>query len=58
MNASTVLMAESTNSEVEPPDNTDAVAEIRERIDAILRPAEMATDEPWDQADYGTPGAI
>ncbi|WP_309102783.1 hypothetical protein [Microbacterium sp.] len=58
LNVSTVLMIESTHSDVQPPDNAEAVDEIRSRIDAILRPATMPAEEPWPQTDYDTPEAI
>jgi hypothetical protein len=58
LNVSSVLMTESTNSEVDPPDNEEAVADMRDRIDALLRPAAMAAEDPWHQADYDTPESI
>jgi hypothetical protein len=54
---STILMVESTNSEVTPPDNSDAIAEMQERIDAIARPmaAESESEESHSQVDYDMP---
>ena len=40
-------MVESTNSEIEAPDNADVVREMRERIIAISRPAQAQPIEPW-----------
>jgi len=56
LNVSTVLMTESTNSDLDPPDNTDTVADMQGRIDAILRPASMSPEDTWQQADYDTHG--
>jgi hypothetical protein len=55
LNASTVLIVESTNSDMVPPDNTDAVAEMQDRIDAVTRPMTAPADEPWPQEDYDIP---
>lgn len=55
LNASTVLMIESTNSEVQPPDTTEAVAEIQDRIDAVTRPTTAPSEEPWQHVDYDIP---
>jgi len=52
LNANTVLMVESTNSDVEPPDNADAVAEMRDRINAISRPPTADSATAWPAADY------
>lgn len=52
LNVSTVLMTESTHSNVEPPDNSASVEDIRERIAAIERPAAMPAEEAWDRPDY------
>ncbi|MFK4836017.1 hypothetical protein ACI3KY_09830 [Microbacterium sp. ZW T2_14] len=46
LDVSTILMVESTNSEMEPPDNTEVVQEMRERIDAITRPVSVDAQEP------------
>jgi hypothetical protein len=47
LNGSTVLMIESTNSEVSPPRNDDITAELRDRIAAIDRPASAEAQSPW-----------
>ena len=54
LDASTVLMVESTNSDVEAPDNTEAVQDIKERIDAITRPVSVDSQEP-PYIDYDLP---
>jgi hypothetical protein len=46
LDASTILMVETTNSEMQPPDNTDAVQEMKDRIDAITRPVSVDTQGP------------
>lgn len=51
LNSSTVMMVETTNSEVEPPDNTEAVTEMRQRIAAISQPAQAETNQPWTDSD-------
>ena len=57
LDASTVLMVESTNSEVEPPDNSEAVQDMKERIDAITRPVGVESEEqPY--VDYDLPDSI
>src|SRR5918993_3325843 len=48
LNANTVLMIETTNSEVEPPENEGEVAEMRGRIQAITRPSTAQPDEDWN----------
>ena len=52
LNTSTNLIVESTNTEVVPPDNSAVVREMRDRIDAILRPATARPDESWSDPDY------
>lgn len=47
LSPSATLMIESTNSDLQPPENEGAVADVRERIDAITRPARATTEEPW-----------
>ena len=47
LSASAVLMVESTNSDVEAPDNAEAVREMRDRIDAVTRPPRAKPAEPW-----------
>jgi hypothetical protein len=54
LDASTVLMVESTNSDVEAPDNTEAVQDIKDRIDAITRPVSVDSQEP-PYIDYDLP---
>ncbi|MGC5225284.1 hypothetical protein ACPW96_22175 [Micromonospora sp. DT81.3] len=51
LNANTVLLTESTNSEVTPPDNTEAVRDMQDRIDAITRPSAAIVDGEWDGLD-------
>jgi hypothetical protein len=54
LDASTVLMVESTNSDVEAPDNTEAVQDIKDRIAAITRPVSVDSQEaPY--VDYDLP---
>ena len=55
LDASSSLMIESTNSEVEPPDNSEAVADLRERIDAVTRPVSAFADGEWTGPDYDVP---
>lgn len=56
LNANTVLVIESTNSEMEPPDNDQAVRDLRERIDAISRPPTALPADEWQQFDYDIEG--
>ncbi|MFS0866385.1 hypothetical protein AB3M83_03500 [Microbacterium sp. 179-B 1A2 NHS] len=58
LNQATNLMSESTTADMEPPENTDAVAYMRGRIE-ILRngvPAHPADDpvdvHPWNAGDF------
>jgi len=51
LNTNTLLMVESTNSEVEPPDNAEAVAEMQQRIDALTRPIGAQPENDWED-DY------
>ena len=52
LNTSTNLIIESTNSEVEPPDNSAAVRDLRERITAVARPTAGGVEERWPEMDY------
>jgi hypothetical protein len=53
LNTSTNLIIESTNSDIDPPDNSAAVSEMRERIDALTRTAVAHPEEDrWSDADY------
>jgi hypothetical protein len=54
LDASTILMVETTNSEMEPPDNSEAVKDMKERIDAITRPVSVDSQEP-PYVDYDLP---
>jgi hypothetical protein len=45
LNATSVMMVESTNSEVEPPDNAEAVAYLKERIERLSRPRGVQADD-------------
>lgn len=48
LNGHTSLLVESTNSNIQPPDNAEAVAEIRDRIHALLRPVSAGEEiSPW-----------
>ncbi|WP_149085121.1 MULTISPECIES: hypothetical protein [Microbacterium] len=58
LNASTVLMVETTNSTVDAPDNAEEVAEVRRRIDAVLRPAPTEPGEPWSSDGREAPSSI
>lgn len=51
LNAHSVLLVESTNSHVNPPDNDEAVQEMRDRISAIRRPASATASDQWDRAE-------
>lgn len=53
LNAHTVLMIESTNSEMQPPDNHAATREMQDRIDALSRPESAQAEDPWTVSDYG-----
>lgn len=55
LNSNTVLVTESTNSDVEPPDNEAAVRDLQDRIDSITRPRNAQTESPWEQSDYDLP---
>lgn len=54
LDASTVLMVESTNSDVEAPDNTETVQDIKDRIAAITRPVSVDSQEQA-YVDYDLP---
>lgn len=54
LNAHSVLLIESTNSEVEPPDNAEAVRQMRRTIDLFTRPI-TAQPEAWAVSDYDIP---
>ncbi|MCW3493350.1 hypothetical protein [Microbacterium sp. SSM24] len=58
LNANTVLLIESTNSDVVAPDNRAATQEMQERIDAISRPASAQPEEPWPASDYDFPDLL
>lgn len=57
LDASTILMVETTTSEMETPDNSEVVQDMRDRIDAITRPVSVGAQEPPD-ADYDLPDAF
>ncbi len=57
LDASTILMVETTTSEMETPDNSEVVQDMRDRIDAITRPVSVDAQEPPD-ADYDLPDAF
>lgn len=50
-------MVESTNSDMETPDNSEVVQDMRDRIDAITRPVSVDTQEP-PYVDYDLPDAF
>lgn len=51
LNANTALLVESTYSDVGAPDNADAVAEVRDRIDGMRRAESGGEEEsPWSSA--------
>jgi hypothetical protein len=52
LNANSILMIESTNSEIEAPDNSEIVQEIRGRIEAITRPVTPRPADDWSNLDY------
>lgn len=58
LNANTVLMIESTNAPMDSPDNSEAVGEMRERIEAIVRPVAATTEEPWSASDTDIPDVV
>jgi hypothetical protein len=57
LNASSVLVVESTNSIVEPPENDEAVRYMQERIEQLVRPPEVKServDELGHHDDFDT----
>jgi len=58
LNASTVMLVESTNTDVDPPANEEAVQEMRDRIDAITRPSSAIVDDGWEGLDEGIAEAL
>jgi len=50
LTTSSDLLIQSHNSEQDPPDNTDAVARMRSRIDQMTRPAHTETRGPLPDA--------
>lgn len=55
LDTSTILMVESTNSNMEPPDNSEMLADLRDRIDAVTRPVVAKEDSDWTGLDYDLP---
>jgi hypothetical protein len=53
LNQSSVMMVESTNSTVVPPENSEAVRYMQERIDQLNRPPEVQADEAGGEYSYG-----
>jgi hypothetical protein len=51
LNSSTTLVIESTHSDVVPPDNSDVVRDLRERMQAITRPNSAQPEERWTDDD-------
>jgi hypothetical protein len=47
LNASTVMMIESTDSDRSPPRNEHVVIDLRDRIASIDRPARTEYEAPW-----------
>ena len=52
LNSSTSLVVESTHSDVVPPDNSEVVEDLRERMRAITRPASAQPEERWVESEY------
>lgn len=52
LNAATVMMAESTNSEVQPPSNDEAVRYMRDRIDRLQHPPTAQSESMPADPDY------
>lgn len=57
LSASTTLLVESTNSEIEAPSNEGVVSQLKARIAAIERPPSAEPGKPWieptqDFSDY------
>jgi hypothetical protein len=52
LNASSVMMAESTNSTVEPPSNDEAVKYMQDRIDRLLHPPSVMPESANSNPDY------
>lgn len=53
LSPSSTMMMESTNTDIQAPNNDEVVAEIKERIAAIARPAPAETEEHWAGPDPG-----
>lgn len=51
LNAASVMLVESTNSEVEPPENAEAVQYMTERIEALKNPPESQPESGDREAD-------
>ncbi len=45
LNSSSVMVVESTNSDVEPPDNDEAARYVHERIDRLRTPPEARSED-------------
>lgn len=52
LNSSSVMVIESTNSATEPPDNSEAVRYMQDRIDRLLHPREVQPSSDRDGYDY------
>lgn len=50
LNSSTILMVETTNSDLEPPDNAEVVRSMRDRIEALDRPLSPEAAPPFVEA--------
>ena len=60
LNQSTVLVVESTNSTMVPPQNDEAVRYMEERMDRLTNPRSAPPEDPDDilhLEDFDTPGA-
>jgi hypothetical protein len=55
LTVSTILMVESTNSDIAPPDNGHAVEDMRDRIEGITHPRGATAEEPRHEVDYDLP---
>lgn len=52
LSASSILMVESTNSAVDPPENDEVVRYLRERTDALMRPPALKPEQRDAEEDY------
>lgn len=50
---SSTMMMETTNSQIQAPNNDEVVAELKERIAGIARPVAVETEEQWTGPEPG-----